>query len=409
MKRALIAALLALLLGAFLVTLIVQDPGYVLIAYGNYTIESSVWILLLGAVLLLMSLFVLARIVRSIGGGASFVGRWFGGMSERQAQKYTQQGLMAMLEGNHQLAKKLLTKAAPNLELSLVNAWLMAKLPEVDEKLRRETLDQVQEALPKTEAAITLLRAELCLREKNYPAAVQLLLELEPHSKKMPAVYLLMYQAKLGLADWVSAVALLAPIHDYGLMNHDEWLDSARRSYWQLFDPELARRRDKDGKIFRHAWEKRPTLLKEDATLAARYARCLMALDNDEAVELLLRNWLDKSWSADLVELYGWVEGVDIKRQLKQAEKWSLLHSDDPLLMLTLGRLCLRNQLWGRARDYFEQSYRRQPRPETSAELARLLSHLGEHEKSEKYYREGLISRIGGLPVLPQPSARATK
>ena len=44
MKRVFIASLLILLASAALVAAIEFDPGYLLISYGHYTVESSVWI-----------------------------------------------------------------------------------------------------------------------------------------------------------------------------------------------------------------------------------------------------------------------------------------------------------------------------------------------------------------------------
>ena len=430
MKRLLISALIALLIGAGLVALIVKDPGYVLIAYGNYTIESSIWILLLGLITFAITFYILLRLVRSFLGSASFVSRWFGGLSARQASKYTLQGFVAMLDGNHLRARKLFLKAAPNVDQPLINYWLAANLTEADADARRRLLETLTETFPDADHLHALLRAELLLREEKFSEIIELLQPLQDHGKKYPAIYRALYQAYAGNGDWVNAVSLLPMLQQYNLFDDAAWLATVRRSYWQLFDPEQARHRDASGKLFRNAWDKRPQQIKEDPVFVGRYARCLMALDNDEDVETLLRQWLDKHWStelagksiatefvgkttcseqvacSELVELYGMVEGADIKRQLKHAEKWLLQHSDDARLLLTLGRLCLRNQLWAMARDYFEKSYRRQPRPETCAELARLLAHLGEHAQSEKYYREGLMHGIGNLPVLPQPQAK---
>ena len=65
----------------------------------------------------------------------------------------------------------------------------------------------------------------------------------------------------------------------------------------------------------------------------------------------------------------------------------------------------MRNELWGKARQYFEQSLNFQPRGETCAELARLLAALGEHEASTKYYQQGLLLMTHRLPGLPLPTA----
>jgi HemY protein len=71
--------------------------------------------------------------------------------------------------------------------------------------------------------------------------------------------------------------------------------------------------------------------------------------------------------------------------------------------LLCLGRLSARNKLWGKARDYFESSYRLQRSPEICAELGRLLTGLGEPKVAAAYFREGLLLSESGLPQLPEP------
>ena len=61
MRTLLIIALLALLLGVGLVALIQSDPGYILIAMGRYTVESSLWV---GLPLILMVSYLLFALLR---------------------------------------------------------------------------------------------------------------------------------------------------------------------------------------------------------------------------------------------------------------------------------------------------------------------------------------------------------
>ena len=80
-------------------------------------------------------------------------------------------------------------------------------------------------------------------------------------------------------------------------------------------------------------------------------------------------------------------------------------HADDAQLLLCLGRLAAREKLWGKARDYFESSYRLERSAETCAELGRLLVALGEPKVAAAYYREGLQLKETGLPELPMPES----
>lgn len=133
------------------------------------------------------------------------------------------------------------------------------------------------------------------------------------------------------------------------------------------------------------------------------YTNSLLSLGEGSEAEVLLRKSLQKNWDNRLVERYGLVEGQDTSRQLLQAENWLKERPGNATLLLALGRLAMRNKLWGKARDYFSSSLKIHGSAGAYAEMARLLAHLGEHEKSTEYYQQGLLNFTGVLPELPLP------
>jgi len=75
---------------------------------------------------------------------------------------------------------------------------------------------------------------------------------------------------------------------------------------------------------------------------------------------------------------------------LKFAESLLAGHARDPILLLTLGRLSSRSNLWGKAKGYLEESIDVKPMPESYRELATLLEKQGEHVAANVYYQKGL-------------------
>ncbi len=125
-----------------------------------------------------------------------------------------------------------------------------------------------------------------------------------------------------------------------------------------------------------------------------------------EKAERELAAELKRSWRQALVRHYGLVEGPDAARQLKRAEGWLKNHGDDPELLLATARLCLRNELWGKARSYLETVIAIRPTPDAFQEYGRLLNQLGEGEAAADAYREGLSLVAGStLPALPHLEA----
>jgi hypothetical protein len=59
-------------------------------------------------------------------------------------------------------------------------------------------------------------------------------------------------------------------------------------------------------------------------------------------------------------------------------------------LLLTLGRLCVRQQLWGKARSYFEAGLSLEESYSGHMELARLLEQIGDPEAARPHYRRSL-------------------
>ena len=134
------------------------------------------------------------------------------------------------------------------------------------------------------------------------------------------------------------------------------------------------------------------------------YAEQLRRLGADAKAEEALRQALKREYNSHLARLYGLVRGSDPAKQLQTAEGWLKHHPEDPSLLLTLGRLCLQSSLWGKARDYLESSLRFQRNPETCAELARLLAQLGETERSNQLFQEGLGLLDERLLARPLPA-----
>lgn len=158
-----------------------------------------------------------------------------------------------------------------------------------------------------------------------------------------------------------------------------------------------------DASQLKQAWNSLPAEQRKQTELLECYGKLLIEQGEDLEAEKTLTKAIKRQWDGRLVAQYGRIRGRDPARRLKQAENWLKAHPEDASLMLCLGRLSLRNDLWGKARDYFETSHRLEASAEACAELARLLFSLGEREKSAQYYREGLMLRETNLPDLPLP------
>jgi HemY protein len=110
----------------------------------------------------------------------------------------------------------------------------------------------------------------------------------------------------------------------------------------------------------------------------------------------VIEDALDDAWDAGLVLAYGECGQTgepagDVLGRIAQAEKWLQRMPRDGVLLLTLGRLCRRQQLWGKARSYLEAALAIAPSRIAHVELAQLLDQLEESALAARHYRAAAV------------------
>jgi len=198
------------------------------------------------------------------------------------------------------------------------------------------------------------------------------------------------------LEDWPQLTEILPRLRKQGRVKQetlDEWTIRVHR---ERFEHAV------DGESVIAEWKNVAKRLRDDTTLLDAYYMNLMRTGLHDKAEKDLAAALKTKWRAPLVRLFGLVEGPDPSKQLKRAEGWLAKHGDDPDLLLAAARLCLRNELWGKARSYLETVISLRPTPEAFQEFGRLLTQLGETDAAADAYREGLgMVAKSPLPAIP--------
>jgi HemY protein len=105
----------------------------------------------------------------------------------------------------------------------------------------------------------------------------------------------------------------------------------------------------------------------------------------------VIEDALAEHWDASLVLAYADCRGGDALGRIAHAEKWLAQHPQDESLLLTLGRLCREQQLWGKARSFLEASLAILPTHAAHVELADLLEELQESALAGRHYRAAAL------------------
>jgi len=95
-------------------------------------------------------------------------------------------------------------------------------------------------------------------------------------------------------------------------------------------------------------WQDLPKSLRNNEVLTGVYLQNLLQFNQDTEAGALLTRFLKQHWSDKLVAMLGFVNSKQPKQQLQMMEAWLKDKPGNPVLLLTLGRLSLRNQLWAR-------------------------------------------------------------
>ena len=410
MKRLYVIVFLLIAAAACVGLAISEDAGYVLVAYKNFRYESSLWASLAVLVILWLVIWGIKLLVELFSVSTGLVNPWSRRNRSRRIQLAIEQGQMDLAEGRWASAQKHLTRAAEAERQPLL--FYLGAARAANELGRYEEsdslLERALERQPQAELAIALNHAQLQVDRADTEGALntlQAMHERHPHNVQVLRQLQRLHQQR---GDWSALIRLLPELRKDKVLPAQELAELERRAWGQNLG--LAAQRDTGGEAglqsLTLAWQQLTSAQRQEPTLVLAYAEQLRRLGAQSEAEEVVRGALKRTYDSHLVRLYGLLRGSDPVKQLQTAEGWLKAHPADASLLLTLGRLCLQNSLWGKARDYLESSLRVQRNPEACAELARLLAQLGDTERSNQLFQEGLgllDSRLLASP-LPVPA-----
>ncbi len=377
-----------LLLAVWLGIVMHNDPGYVLVAYKSWSLETTLWATILSILVLFIILYFLITLFRGASSASGRISSWTTNRFTQKARKQTNIGLCEWAEGKWQAAEKKLLKAAKHSDIPLLNYLIAARAAQAEgEYDKRDTYLRLAHAsTPGVEVAVGLTQAQLQLAAGQLERSLATLTHLRHLEPKHVYVMNLLQQVYVKLRDWESLQALLPVLHKYKALNPKQLQKLEQKLYLEL----IAQKSNLEG--LTNIWAKIPADLQNNVELLLAYSNALLKNKADEIAEKLLRNTLKKSWNNKLVENYGLISSTDSTKQLETAESWLKAHNNDAALLLCLGRLCKQQQLWDKAQNYLETCISIQSNPAAYRELGQIMELKGDKNAALEYYRKGLLS-----------------
>ncbi len=414
--KLLLLILFSLLLAVGVGTYAEYDAGQMIITISGWTVQTSFSFFVIAIVTLFLFLHFTLGLVNRLWRMPATVGDWRENRHQRLSEKYLSRGLMALVEGDWNKAEVYLIKGASHSQSPLVNYLAAARAAQQLGAVERRDgyLIQAYKDEPDADVAIGLVQAELQIKHHQTEQALATLTQLHDKKPKQDQVKSMLLHTYAELKDWDAMLELLPKIERAGILPREQIQAKQLEAYAGVLkcigsnqDVQQADNLQATKEKLNNAWLNIPRKLRAEFHLIEVYTEEKLKLSDTLDCEPLIHKALKKQWDVALLGLYGLVEGKDLAKQLKFAESFILGHARDAVLLLTLGRLSVRNKLWGKARSYLEESIGINPLPEAYRTLATVLDELGEHDAAVVYYQKGLeLATVGfsddGVKLLEQ-------
>ena len=380
--------LLLVIIGAAMVCgpLLAGNKGYVLIAIGDYTIEMTVISAGILALLLYGVLWCTERLLLRLFRIKGSTRRWFSERRRRKARERTLAGTLALAEGQFQQAETLMRKSAPDSDQALLNYLSAAEAAQAQGQTERRDayLQQAAEQHPRASLAVSLIRARLLLRQKQYSEAETLLQSLDQAHPQHAVIQQLLKECYLALGHWSQLLVLLPQLSKRKQLSADELQQLQQQIYPPLFT-ERAASAGRDGVMA--LWQELPRALRQDATTQAAAATALIGLGDEAQAQEILLEGVRRSLSPSLLAVVPQLQqpAPKLLAQLQKSEQSTEPSAD---LLQAIGILLLRQREMERAQTYLERAVALQPQATAYRALAELMEQQRLFEKANFYYRQ---------------------
>jgi len=407
MKRIILAIIVASSLAVSIGILSYYNgSGYVVFSFLDTSIETSfVFVLSVIAVAFFVFYYVL-RVLAVLLKIPDYLGLRYQRRQAEKARNGLVKGLIEISEGRFATAEKILLKQVEHSDTALLNYLIAARSAQQQGAYERrdEYLRLAHESTPSADIAIGITQAELQLAHQQYEQALATLNHLQEISPRHAYVKKLLARVYQQLGDWANLVEVLPDVRKSSLMAETQMQQFEVEAYTGLLDDSI---KLQDAEKISSVWKQIPKKLKEDIDLLYLYIDYLVSVKKDDDAAELIQKCLGQQWHESLLLKYSRLNVSQVHKQLEQAESWLQQHSRSAVLLLCLGQLCIKAELWGKAKNYLEMSVTIKAMAETYLALAVLLEDkMDEHGEAQNMYRQGLklmaepnAIKNNGLPI----------
>ncbi len=356
MIKFIIFSVIGILIGVFLQ----KSSPDLSFTYNTLLIKIPMWKIITGIVITILLLNLLIKIA---------IRNWLQNRRTNKSLKYIKKTFFSLITGNIERAELLALKINNKTNFN----WL--------------------------KFMFSLMKSELYLTQAKYDYSLRELLILQQQFPKHKLVLLRLIAVYDSLNDWQNVIKLLPTLKKHQIYDPVVYQQLELKAYKERLQQIATTETTTTTQLF---FKQVPKSIKQDPYFIVNYVEFLLKLKNYDLAENTIKTNLSKNLSnnlkleinepniINLIILYGLIKSNNIKGQIKTAENWVTKHPNNFTLLLTLGRLCINEGLWGKAKDYLERAININEDPACYVELGRLEGLLGNQQKSLSCYQKGL-------------------
>lgn len=366
-----------------------NDPGYVLIGFGHWSLETSLTVFTVGQVLgffLLYSFFRLLGVLIRMPGQFSKRRR---NVKFNRSQEALIAGLFDAADGNWERAERILIKHASNSGAPLLHYLTAARAAQSRGALdkRDEYLKKASEQSSDSDMTVGLTQAELHLSEQQFEQALETLGKLHSINPGHARVLKMMHQAYRHLDDWEGLSKLLPSLQQNKILMEGEVKLLETETFSRLLKQAAEQN---DQQTIATCWDGVPAHIKTVPGIANIYFAAMINAGAGSIVEDALIKQLGKHWDDTTLLLYANIETGDPAKHLQMAEQWLAVYPGHAVLLSVLGRLALKAEQMEKAEQYLLKSLNIDPSVDAHQQLGEVLFAKGDKDKACECFKRAL-------------------
>lgn len=378
------------------------NHGNVVLLLPPTRVDLSLNLFLLISAVVLVAVWWLARLAQRAADFPDRVRAYRQRRDEAGGQRALRDALRALMEGRFSRAERAARVAQSVHDNAGLAALIGARAAHrMQESERRDEWLARAESDPALELARLVSSAEMWAESRETGKALGALDQLRSAGGRQIHASRVLLNAHLQSGQWDDVIRGVRALEKRNAL-HPVLAERYKMLAWR--EILLARRHDPSA--LETVWSSVPPADRERPELALEAARLLNLAGRGRVAAQAIESALAKRWDDRLLDEYARSQVFPARDRIERAEGWLKSHPGDAALLRCLGLLCLKEQLWGKARSYLEDSLRAASHPATLLALARLAETLGEEAAAARHFREAALG-FASRAALPGETADA--